>query len=1136
MDLAALRNAKRGTLMASISDFGTFSPEGRFLPDEKKSPDAVLVFLEDNPAFFSTHATETTALIQYLSTKNIIVKRGNYYPQVKAQFQKLFPDVYGAEVKVVDAVVEMLKNLHSGHELDVVSSFTDVKDRIRIALQFAEYISGPVVIAKNIDKFRITEVEDRIRIALACSQTQKGAEAFVENLDKFQLTKEEDPIKVVLEFLKDPMGVFVCGEIIDKLIIANEDDRVRIIFEFLKASGGAEAVAGNIDKFKIEKEEERIRIALECVKTAWGAHAVAENIDKFKIEEEERIRVALECVQTASGAQAVAENIDKFKIEEEEVRKRIVLECLKNLGFLVIIAKNINKFQIADEGLRIKIALEGAKTPEEAVAVAKNIKKFHFTEEARFKIALEFAKTPVGAAAIAKYINKFNITKEEYRIMIARECAKTPEGAAAVAKYIGKFLFSSEENRIKVALDCAKTEMGAAKVVSNFHSFQFENTEEGFKVLRESLRRAVFSPDFQRDIPSNFSVFELLKCSNDLFKGVDELIPIPERINHLKFFLKSLDLKLNSLFKNVETIKNNPELQSKILLQLAGVLFYYSISDDKTKDWIKKYNLIDQIFSLKNTSLIKVVISGFKDVAQDESLRSAFESTLSEKVESTKSGRTKQVKISTEFYLKNILLAALQPEINLAQLKKYADRSNISGLKKDALKMQRLLETLCLVIQHKAAIGEALPSVLERLFADKVTDKKVVSDGIRLQGILQLNGYDHLMNKSTPFNEILLEKLKEVIPLGVIKDFNSNYENTLAKFREFALVSVYAGKLNSLPDKGILLYHYARFIQAVLEGNFLEVRQNNENNPHLMHLEQNCHEVLRAWHAYPDDEKEVELLLGQIAVSASSSSKIEYRNQLKDKLVHHQHLPLDKIPELTAYLKGSGSADAIKISPTATPPYDKIQTLCLELIEGKDEKETLELLKENLASLGSEADNFKNDVEGFLSLTAQVNRELKGSYSNLKMTFTNDPNDYLLCGTEVIGSCQSITAGAQTNKCLLGYLLDGKNRIVVIKDAEGKIVTRSVVRILWDDTANIPVLFQERAYSSARSDFELEELIYKEAKVMAGTLHIPYASFKERPKNPLSSLGGPVPYEYSDSAHSPNQNFGVYEMGLYTIS
>lgn len=75
---------------------------------------------------------------------------------------------------------------------------------------------------------------------------------------------------------------------------------------------------------------------------------------------------------------------------------------------------------------------------------------------------------------------------------------------------------------------------------------------------------------------------------------------------------------------------------------------------------------------------------------------------------------------------------------------------------------------------------------------------------------------------------------------------------------------------------------------------------------------------------------------------------------------------------------------------------------------------------------------------------------------------TDDPEDMILMGN-VQGSCLNIMNG-ENSRCLINYILDGKNRLIAVKDNDGNIIGRCILRILWDDKAKEPVLFRENFY------------------------------------------------------------------------
>jgi hypothetical protein len=146
---------------------------------------------------------------------------------------------------------------------------------------------------------------------------------------------------------------------------------------------------------------------------------------------------------------------------------------------------------------------------------------------------------------------------------------------------------------------------------------------------------------------------------------------------------------------------------------------------------------------------------------------------------------------------------------------------------------------------------------------------------------------------------------------------------------------------------------------------------------------------------------------------------------------------------------------------------------------------------------------------------------------------SEDPIDLLLAGSEVIGSCQSVEGDPTLSKGLLGYLLDGKNRLIEVKsknDPEGKILGRALLKLLWDGEK--PVLFLERIYLNQHVAPAYKEAIISMASRKAQTLGLDLVSFDTgfiQYDKPLVSLGGPASFEYSDA------NNVAAPQGIFTV-
>jgi hypothetical protein len=132
---------------------------------------------------------------------------------------------------------------------------------------------------------------------------------------------------------------------------------------------------------------------------------------------------------------------------------------------------------------------------------------------------------------------------------------------------------------------------------------------------------------------------------------------------------------------------------------------------------------------------------------------------------------------------------------------------------------------------------------------------------------------------------------------------------------------------------------------------------------------------------------------------------------------------------------------------------------------------------------------------------------------------SEDWQDLFLCGTEVQGSCQAVNGDPDLNKCLMGYCLDGKCRILCLKEAEDKpIIARAIMRIVLDE-AGKAAIYMDDSYP-----FDYQEQLQAFAKQRADDIGLPLYVYGRDAK--LSTTGCVAPYEYSDAA-------GGVQMGPY---
>ena len=176
-------------------------------------------------------------------------------------------------------------------------------------------------------------------------------------------------------------------------------------------------------------------------------------------------------------------------------------------------------------------------------------------------------------------------------------------------------------------------------------------------------------------------------------------------------------------------------------------------------------------------------------------------------------------------------------------------------------------------------------------------------------------------------------------------------------------------------------------------------------------------------------------------------------------------------------------------------------------------------------------DPFYRDLEDALKFMHSSTQSKAEAYTLID---TDDPNHFLLMGTEVLNSCQNVKGSASFNVGLLGYAMDGKHRLALVCDPEGKILARSVLRLLVD-AEDKPVLFQERMYvADANPAYPqlLRKMALKKAELLGIPLVVSPEDFEKEQAKPyplsIKAKAKPVPFEYVDA-------LGSLKSGAYTI-
>ena len=148
----------------------------------------------------------------------------------------------------------------------------------------------------------------------------------------------------------------------------------------------------------------------------------------------------------------------------------------------------------------------------------------------------------------------------------------------------------------------------------------------------------------------------------------------------------------------------------------------------------------------------------------------------------------------------------------------------------------------------------------------------------------------------------------------------------------------------------------------------------------------------------------------------------------------------------------------------------------------------------------------------FGQFSKAITSQLNNGYT---LSLTEDPWDLFVSGFE-IKSCLSPAraSGSGINRSLMSYVMDGRNAMLVEKNAKGNIVRRAVIRLALAGQWLQPVLMLEKIYGRD------ECLFVEAAQEVALTLRLPLyrtARFSDDSVEPLTMLSGRAPVDYFDS-------------------
>jgi hypothetical protein len=443
-----------------------------------------------------------------------------------------------------------------------------------------------------------------------------------------------------------------------------------------------------------------------------------------------------------------------------------------------------------------------------------------------------------------------------------------------------------------------------------------------------------------------------------------------------------------------------------------------------------------------------------------------------------------------------------------------------------------LLETLDIFCKDPSLSIERKENFL-KIVVNSESKKEILEIFTTIKCILQLNG-DLACLKNADNKQMLKEKFHKAFhqefPMKTVPDFSIKFGKTLDSFRDKTAIFTYAASLAQFGRRGRLCKLFSTFMYDVLENKFTTTRY--EASEHLDKVFASQSGLCDLW------KQGQKSPFQEMTAEPSTQKKVDLAALLK-RSFYEGHVCSKDLPRLYAYLTTSNSEGRRSIleqtskmlgNEKLTEHQKKLyefQTHLMAFIEEQDPKAALVKLSAALKKSPFDSSHqFYHDLQGLLkNLQQKESIQKVNPYFDYVLVDSDDPCDLLLSGTEVEGSCQRINGDPELNKCLLAYLIDGKNRLLAIKDEKGVIKARAILRLLWDEKNRKPVLFMERVYPHILHPKLLDALV-QFAKVRASILNLQLTSIEVGAGKPyasvLQSLGSKAPYEYVDALNGIN--------------
>lgn len=458
----------------------------------------------------------------------------------------------------------------------------------------------------------------------------------------------------------------------------------------------------------------------------------------------------------------------------------------------------------------------------------------------------------------------------------------------------------------------------------------------------------------------------------------------------------------------------------------------------------------------------------------------------------------------------------------------------------------QLLRGLVQLVQNDDLSTEQLLRTLEELLrGDFAKGCIALGQILDMRGTRELK--DALSKGQVDFAALSKECFQKLVPMRERGDFSEQYQKLFGSQRRPDALITYASRISSETETRAEL---GEWVDSVMDGRFLGERYSEQQNPHLNMVYERAPHLRQALPKL--FQETVPVKVGQFTSSGQGLRLPLGEQELREKILDDRHLDHARFPEIVAFLEGdpkkrrriqkSLSANKMGIVNTLRKLTDverrkdleickleqRLQMLLCKLSSLKDPKQLVPALRSavqiagELRQRGRGLGEFENDLVAALDRASST---AVSSVDDFEVSVTDHYWDLLLLGSDVKDSCQRVDGYAHLNRCLLSYVMDGKNiPLVVRRPGSDSIVARRLLRIELD-SSGCPVLFLERLYSNY-SHQAIDTALTEMAKQVANTLGL--SLYTSGGYTRLQAETGRNTWTYSDAARGTQ--YGGYKV------